>query len=104
MDSPFGHMNFGGAPGMRYGGIVTKPTRVILAEHGQPEAVVPLDGHPGSRITPGMMQNLQPNKYTPTGPTGVKAPMTPMQPASIDPKLNPKKSGWKRWDQSHQGI
>lgn len=96
MASPFGQMNFGGAPQMASGGIVTKPTRAIIGEHG-PEAVIPLDGHAGSKLTPGMMM---PRRYNPTGPTEVKGPgMRPMAPAMMDKKM----SNWKRWDSSHAG-
>lgn len=98
MQSPFGQMNFGGAPQMKSGQIVTKPTRAIIGEHG-PEAVVPLDGHAGSRITPGMMGNLMPKRYDATGPTALHGPMRPMKPAITDPKM----SNWKRYDSQHAG-
>lgn len=89
-----------GNPQMKDGGIITKPTMVMLAEHGQPEAVVPLDGHAGSKLRPGMFSS---GRYR--GTTGLamtRGPVPPMAPAILDDKLNGgKKSGWKRWDMAH---
>jgi hypothetical protein len=81
-------------PQMAHGGIVNKPTRAIIGENG-PEAVIPLDGHAGSKMTPGMM----PRRYNPTGETELRGPMRPMQPASLDPHM--KQSNWKRYDMMH---
>src|SRR6185436_13212535 len=41
---------------MERGGVVTQPTLVKLAEHGQPEAVVPLTPRPGNRLQPDMLE------------------------------------------------
>ena len=35
--------------------IVTKPTRVLLAEHGEPEAVVPLNNNPDNKTSLGAL-------------------------------------------------
>lgn len=88
-----------GADQMADGGIVTKPTLVMLAEHNQPEAVVPLDGHAGSKITPGMVQNRRYRQMT--GPAMTHQPVGPMAPAILDPHMGGGKSNWKRWDSAH---
>lgn len=95
MASPFGQMNFGGAPQMADGRIVTKPTRAIIGESG-PEAVIPLDGHAGSKITPESVGMSMPRRYDATGPTSLHHPIRPMRPMG-----ETKSSGWKRWDSSH---
>lgn len=93
--------DMGGDPQMKDGGIVTKPTLVMLAEHNQPEAVVPLDGHAGSKITPGMVQNRRYRQMT--GPAMTHQPVGPMAPAILDPHMGGGKSNWKRWDSAHKG-
>lgn len=85
----------GGDPMMARGGIVTKPTRVLLGEDG-PEAVVPLSGNPDAKLTPGMMQT---RRYRMTGPAMTHHPMGSMPPAMMDPHMH--QSGWKKWDTQH---
>ncbi len=59
---------------MADGGIVTKPTKVLLGEKG-PEAVVPLTDRPNAKLTPGMMPALRNRYRRPTGPAGAHGPI-----------------------------
>jgi len=47
-----------GAEPMAGGKLVTSPTVAMLAEHGQPEAVIPLDSMPGQKMSASMMGGL----------------------------------------------
>lgn len=64
------------------GGVISSPTHVML-DPG--EAVVPLDGHAGSKLTPGMMQ---PRRYRMTGPAITHHPIGTMPPAMLDKQMH----------------
>jgi hypothetical protein len=74
--SPFGNMRFGNPSAMQDGQMVTKPTLALIGEDG-PEAVVPLDGHAGSKLTPSMMQ---PRDTFQTGTSSLGKPMHSLPP------------------------
>jgi hypothetical protein len=44
---------------MARGGIVTKPTNALLGDDG-PEAVVPLSGTPGAKVSPAILPGARP--------------------------------------------
>jgi hypothetical protein len=46
----------GGLPGFAEGTIVTKPTIAKLAEHGEPEAVIPLTPRPANKMQPDILE------------------------------------------------
>lgn len=63
-------------PQMANGGIVSKPTNVMLGDKG-PEAVIPLT-NPGAKVTPGMFTKSRYRR--PTGPSSVHGPLHPLEP------------------------
>lgn len=63
---------------MAGGRVVTKPTRAILAENGQPEAVVPLSPSANARLKPaGFLKSMY---RRPTGPAAPRLPMKSAMP------------------------